>query len=199
MMNKTILLFFSITILFYACDDAVLTPKPRGFPKVDFPEKAYKKFDAPYCNLTFNAPAYAEIKQDEFYFGKEAPNSCWFDIFTPQLSSKIHCSYVPLDATNTLDKMRGDAFKLANQHNVKANFIDELPINRPDGTFGMVFDIEGEVASPFQFYLTDGENHFLRGSLYFNVQSRPDSLAPILDFVKTDIMELVNTLKWERD
>lgn len=197
-MNKTILLFFSITILFYACDDAVLTPKPRGFPKVNFPEKAYKKFNAPYCDLTFNAPAYAEIKQDKFYFGKEAPNSCWFDIFTPQLSSKIHCSYVPLDATNTLDKMRGDAFKLANQHNVKANFIDELPINRPDGTFGMVFDIEGEVASPFQFYLTDGENHFLRGSLYFNVQSRPDSLAPILDFVKTDIMELVNTLKWER-
>lgn len=198
-MLKKIAFLLSIIAFFASCDEPVISPKPRAFPKIDFPEKGYKTFDTPFCDLTFNMPAYAEIQQDKFYFGKEAPNSCWFDIFTPQFASKIHCSYVPLDEKNTLDKMRNDAFKLAGQHNVKANYIDELPINRPDGTFGMVFDIEGEVASPFQFYMTDGKDHFLRGSLYFNAQSRPDSLAPVLDFVKTDIMELVNTLQWEKE
>ena len=95
------------------------------------------------------------------------------------------------------EKLRNDAFSLANKHNIKANYIDELPIEKPNGVRGFVFNIEGPVASPFQFYLTDVEDqHFLRASLYFNTQARPDSLAPVLDFVKTDLMHLINTFEW---
>ena len=93
--------------------------------------------------------------------------------------------------------MRNDAFKLVSKHNLKASYIDELPIERPDGTFGYAFDIEGPVASPFQFFLTDGNEHFLRGALYVEALAKPDSLAPIYEFMKTDVMQLVNTLKWE--
>jgi hypothetical protein len=60
----------------------------------------------------------------------------------------------------------------------------------------MIYSIEGPSASPFQFYLTDSAQHFLRGSLYFNSRTNPDSLAPILNFVRIDLSHLINTFEW---
>ena len=61
--------------------------------------------------------------------------------------------------------MRGDAFQLAGKHNVKADYIDELPVKKPNNVSGFVFNIEGPAACPFQFYLTDSIHH-LQEELY---------------------------------
>ena len=98
---------------------------------------------------------------------------------------------------NTPKKYIDDAYKLMKEHQHKADFIDELPIHKPNHVSGMLFNIEGAAASPFQFYLTDSIHHFLRGSLYFNAQTKPDSMAPIFQFVKKDIIELINTFEWK--
>jgi len=58
-------------------------------------------------------------------------------------------------------------------------------------------EFTGRAASPLQFFLTDSTNHFLKASLYFNSKVNPDSIAPIAEFVKVDVAELINTLKWE--
>ncbi len=191
-----LVIFVFALVFFGSCDDPAPTPRPRGFPRVIYPEKQYVDFDKDYCNFTFRMPAYAAIEKDTLFFDEKPMDECWFNIHFPDFDSDIHFSYFPVGGANSLEKLRGDAFELAAKHNVKANYIDELPISRPDGTIGMVFDIEGAVASPFQFYLTDGSKHYLRGALYFNTQAKPDSLAPVLNFLKTDILEMINTLEW---
>lgn len=193
---KVPFLFVLVALLTNCTSPPVPVPKPRAYPRVEYPEKEYRDFREPYCELTFRYPAYAQIEQDTLYFDEKPANDCWFTIRVPELNGSIHCSYYPVTGPKSLDKLRNDAFKLADKHQIKADYIDELPIERPDGTTGMVFDIQGPVASPFQFFLTDGQEHFLRGSLYFNTQARPDSLAPISEFLKADVMELINTLKW---
>jgi gliding motility-associated lipoprotein GldD len=57
--------------------------------------------------------------------------------------------------------------------------------------------VEGAAASTYQYFLTDSTRHFLRGALYFNTQTRPDSLAPVISFMKKDLDRLVNTLQWQ--
>jgi gliding motility-associated lipoprotein GldD len=52
-------------------------------------------------------------------------------------------------------------------------------------------------ASPYQFYLTDSTRHFLRGSLYFDAIPNNDSLAPVIEYVKTDIQHLFETITWK--
>jgi gliding motility-associated lipoprotein GldD len=52
-------------------------------------------------------------------------------------------------------------------------------------------------ASPYQFYLTDSTTHWLRGSLYFDAIPNNDSLAPVIDFVKTDIQHIFETMHWK--
>ena len=84
-------------------------------------------------------------------------------------------------------------------HNKKATFIDDVPIQKPNNVKGMLFRVEGPVASQLQFFLTDSleQKHFFRGSLYFNTQARPDSLAPVFDFVRKDLEKMLETFEWK--
>lgn len=195
-MNKYLLVVIAGIFTFQSCEEVIYSPKPRGFPKVIYPDKNYVPFDKDYCTFSFQYPEYAAIEQDTLFFDETPTHPCWFDIVIPAFDARIHCSYYPIDKINTFDKLNADAFDLANKHNLKANYIDDFVITKPNGVSGIAFNLEGEVASPFQFYLTDSTQHFLRGALYFNTQSRPDSLAPVKNFVKTDIMHMINTFEW---
>ncbi len=177
--------------------DIVPIPKPRAFPRVHYPVKNYQSFNENYCGFTFQYPAYARVEQDTLFFNEKPAHSCWFDIFISEFDARVHCSYYPISGNENFENLREDAFKMVQKHNIKASYIDEFRIQKPNSVQGFVFNIEGPAASPFQFYLTDSTNHFLRGALYFNTQARPDSLAPIFNFVKEDIMHMINTFEWQ--
>jgi gliding motility-associated lipoprotein GldD len=84
------------------------------------------------------------------------------------------------------------------KHEVKASALKRTMIedqqNRLDG---IIYDIEGEAASQVQFFVTDSTNHFFRGSLYFNVKPNPDSIAPVLSFIREDINHMVRSVRWK--
>lgn len=188
-----------MALLMMACGNGGdYIPKPRTYPRVFYPEKAYQPFDASYCNFTFEQPKYAQIVQDADFFGEEPPSECWFDIYFPAFNGKIHCSYIPIDKKkNTLTKLVDDSYKLAFKHTSKASSIGEEAIYRPDNNvFGIVFPLEGSVASPYQFFVTDSTTHYLRGSLYFNTTPNPDSLMPVVNFVKEDLYHMLETFEW---
>ena len=195
-MNSRIPVLALLLFLLSCGDGEVFTPKPRAFPKIEYPDRSYQKFDANYCQFTFLYPSYATVEQDTSFFDEKPADPCWFNMVMPVFNAKVYCSYYPIEGN--FEKLQNDAFNLASKHNIKADYIDELPIEKPNGVKGYVFDIEGAVASSFQFYLTDEEKHFLRGSLYFNTQARPDSLAPVLNFVKEDLMQMINTFEWTK-
>ena len=171
-------------------------PKPRAYPRIEFPTRAYESFDAAYCDFVFEKPTYVTVQKDEKFFDEETEHACWFDLYYPTFNCKIHCTYYPISTKAPFDKLHNDAFKFAMEHNKKATYIDELKIQKPNDVSGFIFNLEGPVATPFQFYLTDSTHHFLRGSLYFNTQIRPDSLAPLYEFVKQDITHMINTFAW---
>lgn len=198
-LNWYLAVVFFITMFLQSCGDgeAAIAPKPRGFPKVVYPEKSYQNFEEGYCSFSFEYPVYAKIQKDEAFFGEKPANECWFDILIPEFNAKIHCTYSPVANKAIAEKLRNDAFELAHKHNIKAKYIEEIKINTPNGAKGFAFNLEGDVASPFQFFLSDEEQHFMRGSLYFNTKVATDSLAPILTFVKKDMEHMMNTLKWK--
>lgn len=191
--------YFSLFVLFLvSCEDYTPVPKPRAYPRVVYPEKTYKPFDASYCHFTFEMPAYATIEKDTSFFDEKPKDECWFNLDVKQLNAKIYCSYNPIRSRKDFDELVADAFAMTNKHNIKASYIDELQVRRPeDKVYGLVFNVEGAAASSYQFFLTDSTRNFLRGALYFNTQSRPDSLAPVIAFMKKDLDRMVGTLKWQ--
>ncbi len=184
------------SFLLTQCGEPSFTPKPRGYPKVTYPDKTYRSFDKDFCAFTFEYPAYARIVKDTNYFEQQPAHPCWFDIYFQDFDSRIHCSYYPIGADKSLEELKADAFELVDWHQKKANYIEERAIQKPNGVAGFAFDLSGPAASPFQFFLTDSTDHFMRGALYFNTQTRPDSLAPISEFIKADIYQLIETFEW---
>ncbi len=187
---------------FAACgEETVYTPKPRSFPKINYPEQGqYLTFDQAYCRFTFDYPAYAKIEQDTSFFDELPPDPCWFNIDVPQLNASLYCSYLPVGRYKSFDELRDDAFKMADWHIRKASYIDEQVISNPYGVEGIAFEFEGPTATPFQFYLTDtARTHFFRGSLYFDSEVNTDSLAPVYAFLKKDIDHLIQTFRWEKN
>ena len=191
--------WFSIFVFFLtipSCTDYnESAPKPHAYPKVDYPKGSYKVVNTQDCDFEFEIPDYVKIIKDSLYFDKAAPD-CWFNIIYPKLKANLHCSYYPITNLKQIEKMGNDAFVLANKHTTKADFIDEIEIHKPNNVHGYAFSIEGNVASPFQFFLTDSTQHYFRGSLYFDTKTEVDSIGPILNFVKTDIMHMINTFNW---
>lgn len=186
-------LFFA----FQSCGgEPAFAPKPRAYPRVEYPEKTYQAFDEDYCHFTFEYPTYVEVVQDTLFFDQKPADPCWFDLYFPAFDSRIYCSYYPIKGPQSFEKLKKDAFGMADWHNKKANYIDEMRIERAGNVSGFAFVIDGPAASPFQFYLTDSTQHFLRGALYFNTQARPDSMAPIYQFVEADILKMIETFRW---
>jgi len=187
-----------LLLLFSGCEEHTPVPKPRAYPRVIYPEKAYEPFDASYCHFTFDMPVYAQIEKDTAFFDEKPKDECWFNLAVPQLNAKIFCSYYPVRNRKDFDELVSDAFAMTNKHNIKASYIDEIPVHRPeDRVYGVVFNVEGPAASSYQFFVTDSTRHFFRGALYFNTQARPDSLAPVIRFMKKDIDRMVGTIKWQ--
>ncbi|MEN9525665.1 MAG: hypothetical protein RLZZ256_1049, partial [Bacteroidota bacterium] len=66
----------------------------------------------------------------------------------------------------------------------------------PNGVEGIYFSLGGNTATANQFFLTDSTRHFLRGALYFDATPNADSLGIVNDFLKKDLLHLINTLQW---
>ena len=167
------------------------TPKPSGYLRIDFPEKTYEIYDDQEY-YAFEIPAYADVEIDN----RAGAELGWVDVAIPGLNGKIHLSYKPVG--ENLDAYITDCRDLVYKHTVKAQGIDETPfIDRDKNRFGMIYDLKGDVASAVQFFITDSTNHFLRGSLYFNCRPNRDSLNPVIDFVREDIIHLIETTTWK--
>lgn len=202
---QSTLMFACLTsiLLFVASScgqEEALSPRPRAYPRVIYPAKAYQPLTTTDCEFTFQYPVYTRIERDSQFFEDAPVHSCWFDVYYPEFDGRIHFSYYPIGlAGKDLERLRQDAFEMANWHNKRANYINELRISRPEAQLsGIAFDMKGASASPFQFFLTDSVHHFVRGALYFNTQARADSLAPVIEFVKTDILHLLETFEWKK-
>jgi gliding motility-associated lipoprotein GldD len=192
------LYLFSILVLtatFLSCNSDP-EPRPRGYFKIDLPEKKYELFDRPEYPYSFEFPSYAKVLKDSTFFEDVPENPYWINLSFPQFDATIHISYKTITDQASLQKLVNDAFNLTGKHSIKANAIDEIPIEGPENAKGFLFDVGGNAATGKQFYLTDSASHFIRGALYFNATPNYDSIRPVEDFLYQDIQHFINTFHW---
>jgi len=108
----------------------------------------------------------------------------------------VYVSYRSI-APGQLDTLIRDAYGFVNKHNTKAVSIQDSIFTTENGISGVFFHIGGDVATNYQFFLTDSARHFFRGALYFDTTPNEDSLAPVNAFIFKDLTHLVNTFKWQ--
>ncbi|MDR1406387.1 MAG: gliding motility lipoprotein GldD [Prevotellaceae bacterium] len=181
-------------ILLAACNGTVPVPKPHGYLRIDFPEKNYRTFDSAGYPYRFGYPSCAAVVPDKQSYRYEP---YWINLHFPACNATIHISYKRI--RNNLPELLDDAYHFVYRHAIKADEIAETPFrNEMKKTYGFLYEISGDVASPVQFYVTDSTRHFLRGSLYFMSTPNSDSLAPSVAFITADMQHLMQTLEWKQ-
>jgi gliding motility-associated lipoprotein GldD len=192
-MKKIVLPILAI-LLFAACSgNHDFSPKPRGYYRIIFPEKAYKPYTS-NCPFTFQYPKYAVIEPDKNPDAKP----CWLNMQFPQFNGTLHLSYEHIRSQKEFNELVEDAHKLTFKHTIKATSIDQGAIYYPDRkVYGIYYTIDGNAASSLQFFLTDSAKNYIRGALYFNSEPRLDSIQPVLTFVKKDVDLMIKSFRWK--
>jgi gliding motility-associated lipoprotein GldD len=199
----------SILILFASCNSG-FTPKPKGYFRIDLPERSYQLFDEAGFPYGFEYPAYATISKEVDTTGI---NPYWINIDFKDFNGRIYLSYKSVSGrsiykikegvgyrdsavVNSFENLREEAFKMTYKHTVKASGIVDSFFSTPAGS-GIYFYVAGEAATSKQFFISDSSRHFLRGALYFDAAPNEDSLSVVSHFLEEDMRHLLKTLRWK--
>ena len=187
-MRKLVFLL-GMMMVFGACG-RVATPKPYAYYRIATPDTAYVPFEAQYprypYSFALSRNAVVQPRADEPY---------WMDLWYPTLDAKIHCSYKPV--RHNLRELTNDALDFVYRNASFANSIPEREYSHPEAhVYGVLFDLEGNTASSCQFFVTDSTHHFFRVSVYCNCPPNADSLAPVYNYLRKDVIKMVESFEW---
>ena len=186
-----IILIFSALFFSTSCEHGG-TPRPRGYFRIEFPEKEYIWLDSimPY---SFLYPKYAHIVTDLSL--KAEPY--WINLEFPRFNATIHITYKNL-INEDIYQILEDVIRLTFSHTLKADDIPEhVYVDDEHNVYGIVFEVKGNAASPLQFFATDSVRHFISGSLYFYTLPNRDSLSPVINFITEDVFLLMENIRWK--
>lgn len=195
--KNSILYLLTSIVLLYGCREAAV-PRPKGYFRIDLPRHEYNSFNGGFTQaedlpLTFEYPVYGEIS----FIPDRYSEPGYFNIDFRSFNAKIYLTYKSVNGD--LEKLMEQTYRMnVKNHITRADAINEQMIIDPDrDVYGILYDLKGSTATAVQFFVTDSIKHFFRGSLYFFAEPNPDSLAPVNEFFREDIIHIIETLQWK--
>ncbi|MDR0844638.1 MAG: CBS domain-containing protein [Tannerella sp.] len=178
-------------VLCISCSDAAM-PKPRGFYRIDIPEAHYLDFSPDELPYSFHVSQLVTVELPPL----DATGG-WMNLSYETLNAKLYCSYQQI-TPGELSPAENECRELVARTVRTADAIKEQAYeNQAIHVYGTLFEIDGDAVSPIQFMLTDSNNHFFRGALYYQCKPNVDSLAPVTRYLQNDMIELIQSFHWK--
>jgi gliding motility-associated lipoprotein GldD len=185
---------FWITAGFCVCIScSEYTPKPRGYFRIEPPAPAYVSLPPIGLPYSFQLSSLATVQLPPF-----AHDEGWLNLSYPSLGATIYCSYLPVNPS-TLEAAIRESRELVSRQAKQATAIREQAYSNPqERVYATLYELDGASASPLQFTLTDSATHFFRGALYYQATPNPDSLAPVTQYLKADVIAFIQSFNWTK-
>lgn len=205
MRTKYLLLFLTAVTLLVSCGgDDTPQPKPKAYLRIDMPHRHYVEVD------TLRPTESPDMKPipSPFHFimndyailtrAKQNASSTAIELYYPEWKGYVTMMYKHIRGTDDLRAQIDTAIRMLSFHQQVASGIDETLIQAPDNhVYATVWSISGRnVATTYQFIATDSTAHFLHGEIIIDQTPNNDSLAPMLEYMQTDVDNLIKTLRW---
>lgn len=183
-----------LVLLLSSCGDELLIPKPPTYLRTNFPRHEYVKIDDA---TTYSFELSKAYFQKALSYKGEVTNHK--EITLGPLNGIIYLNYYPIPNRDTLVRYINLSNDKVDEHQIKATGIkDQNFIFKDKKVYGTLFEFEGNVATNFQFYLTDSTSNFIRGEVLMNCRPNYDSLRPSLNYLKADLIHLIETFEWKK-
>ena len=180
-----IFLINSTTSLFQTSD---FIPKPPTYLRINLPDHYYHN-EQVACFVMLESADIFTLKN----VSTDNKGQCAQEIDLGPINGTLYLFYKAFDSQDSLAQLI----------NISNDFIDRIDfqqiIDPKRRVFGTFFTLKGNVATNYQFYLTDSTSNFIRGEVLLNCKPNYDSLRPSLEYLKIDLLHLVNSLQWKKN
>jgi gliding motility-associated lipoprotein GldD len=185
---------------------ALPEPKPMGYFRIDLPDHKYKPLDASETsyNKQTDIAVFPPFTCEQSVYATSSlevqPDHClWMNITYPELNASLRFTCITVKNADSLRNLMIREDKMVKFHYQMVDDVQYSVIKDPEAhIWGQAYEIYGkEVATPFQFWLTDSVHNFVRATLYFDSAPNNDSLQPVIQYLKEDAMHLINTFAWK--
>ncbi|MDR1918609.1 MAG: gliding motility protein GldD [Tannerellaceae bacterium] len=167
------------------------TPKPRGYFRIEPPAPVYEALRYDSLPYAFQVSSLARVE-----FPPAGSPGRGINLSYPELEATIYCSYLPV-SPSTLGMAIDESRALISRQAKNARRISEQAYEHPEAkVYASLYELDGSPA-PLQFTLTDSLGHFFRGVLLYERVVNADSLAPVTQYLKADILELIQSFSWK--
>ena len=182
-----------IFIVLFGCENYFL-PKQSAYLRLDYPKPEYKLIDDKDFPFFFEVNTrLSEISDIDINL-----RSIDFIINYNQLNAQINFQYKNVNSSEKLKAYILDLKMTIETHSMMANSVKIKDYSlKEKNIFGRIFDLSGNVASPYQFYLTDSINNIISGLVYFNIKPNYDSILPAINYIENDIIHLIESFDWK--
>ena len=169
------------------------TPKPQAYLRIDLPAHAYTQVDTSALPFCFDRSNIAAVE-----WKKNTPRDKWFTLAYPKYKGYVFLTYKGIHGLQDLRAQIDTSYQFVEGHFSYSSGIDENKfMDRAHRLYGTTYYLKGQnVASTYQFWVTDSVSHFLRGALYIDCTPNNDSLAPVLDYIQEDMNHLIESIRW---
>ena len=173
----------------------------------------FRRMEYAFLRLEYSNPQYEQINNNSFPFLFETNNilsniseinisneSIDFILKYDELNGQVNFQYKNVASKEALDTYILDLKKTIETHSIMANTvrIRDYVLEEND-IYGRIFDLSGNVASPYQFYLTDNKNSIISGFIYFNIKPNYDSILPAINYIENDMINLIESFSWKKN
>ena len=140
----------------------------------------------------FERPAEAQLTLAQ---GSGEEDAVFFDLAFPQEKAMLHCTYRTIQPEE-LPVVAEESRKLVYFHTARAEKIEEKFYSDPTSrTYGLLYLLEGPVATPRQLALTDSATYFFHASLYFDSGAYEPQKADTLQQIHQYLEHLMETFR----
>ena len=189
-------LVYILVFLFCSCENVEL-PKPNAYLRLDYPSPTYKEIVLGTNNATIElntaSTLFTNIKSIT-----NANSVISKSISYPLINAEIKLEYYNLNKSNKLNdrlKYLNDFTSIHLKKSSNSPQIQEFT-NQNKKVYASIINIKGDVTSPTQFYATDSVSNLIIGILNLKSKTKYDSVLPALDYIKTDIYHLIESVEW---
>lgn len=195
-MKKILLTLMCVVALLSAChrhNDE--TPKPQAYLRIDMPEQAYLLYDTMALPFTFERSTLAQV---EWKKNPDRAADRWFTLHYPGQKGYVFLSYKSIRGPQDLKAQIDTTYRFVQDNFSYSSGVDENKFVDPKKRiYGTTYHLKGQnVASTYQFYVTDSVRHFLRGALYIDCTPNNDSLSPVLEYIQSDMDHFIESIEW---
>jgi gliding motility-associated lipoprotein GldD len=175
--------------LCFACQE-IRVPKPKAFLSLEYPKANYQNIETqlPFTFEKNKLTTVETISKNHKILG--------LNLNYPSLNATVYLTYKKLN--NNLKNYITEAQVITQNHAKIAREVSERAFeNKQTNVYGKLYNLKGAVASPIQFFISDNKSNFLLGALYFKTRPNYDSIFPAVDYIKKDIVQLMESVRWK--